>query len=243
MLQDQAIQKWINEKLLTEKKNSTHVSSGKLSASMLFQPTRYQLLKTLGVPQVEKDAYTLGLFKRGEQVEAWYVQQMREMGVLVEGSDQKDVEYMGCVGKTDSIINTNLTELEIGLVPNEIKSVKNAKLAMINKTGVDIHYQLQACLYALALGSAHYAVTIISAEDLRSNMWVFDTDSMKDEVIKIIKEYDHALKEWNENMRLPILEARPYAKWAVNKSYSMFGEEWDSNQKVIQYVKGKNANK
>jgi hypothetical protein len=95
MIVDNFINNYIDKTLLEENeaRDKTHEPSGKLSASMLYMPTRFQLFKFLNVPKKPMEAYVLGKFKRGNDVEEWYVGQIEKSGCLIER--QKKVEYRG----------------------------------------------------------------------------------------------------------------------------------------------------
>lgn len=221
---------FINNKLIKENKEreAKHESSGKLSASMLYQPLRFQVLKTLGVPRKEFDAYALAKFKRGRDVEDWYVAQLEEAGVLIarEEDGQQFAEYRECIGYIDSVIDTDKMQAKVGIIPNEIKSITNAKMRRVKQTGIDWHYKMQACLYALAMNADNYAVTIVSAEDLRSETHIFRTAELKRDVDKAISEYMQAMENWKKDRSLPKFEANPNVKWTANLKYAMFEENW-----------------
>lgn len=239
---DTTVNKYIDAELirLNKERDSKHTSSGKLSASMLYQPVRFQLLKNLGVPRKEFDAYTLAKFKRGVDVEAWYVEQLRGAGVLIE--DPKVIEannliwdgkinqpkamYRECIGYVDSVIDTNKMQAKKGIIPNEIKSVTNKKMRRIKKTGVDWHYKIQAAFYALAMITDYYAVTMVSAEDLRADTYIFATREMKRDVDHAISEYMKAMKNFKKDLSLPKFEPNPHVKWTSDLKYAMFMEEW-----------------
>ena len=239
---DTTINKYIDAELirLNKERDDSHTPSGRLSASMLYQPVRFQLLKTLGVPRKPFDAYTLAKFKRGVDVEDWYVEQLRGAGVLIEDTkvlvannlnyDGKNKQvramYRECIGYTDSVIDTDLMQAKKGIIPNEIKSVTNMKLRRIKKTGVDWHYKIQAALYALAMGTEYYAVTIISAEDLRSEMFIFPTREMKRDVDNAIDDYMMAMESFKKDRTLPAFKANEHVRWTGNLKYAMFIEEW-----------------
>lgn len=237
---DTTINKHIDDELirLNEEREARHNPSGKLSASMLYQPVRFQLLKSIGAPRKPFDAYTLAKFKRGVDVEAWYVEQLKGAGVLVE--DQKTLEemnltvtdgqpfaeYRDCIGYVDSVIDTQKMQAKKGIIPNEIKSVTNMKMKRIKSTGIDWHYKIQAALYALAMGSEYYAVTVVSAEDLRSETHIFPTREMKRDVDQAISAYMKAMEDWKKDRTLPKFEANPHVKWTANLKYAMFEEQW-----------------
>jgi len=221
-----AINEFIDFELIRqdEAQRAKHEPSGKLSAGMLYQPLRFQVMKTIGVPTKKFDAYMLGKFKRGRDVEDWFVGAMDRMGILKE--KQKKVTYKGAIGFVDALVDTSLLQFKNGVMPHEVKSVTNAKLKRIGKTGVDWHYQIQACFYALGLDSKHYAVDIISAEDLRPNVYVFNTHMLSGEVDTIIDNYEKAMEKWNTKKLLPELIPHPQATWTINPMYAMFDAEW-----------------
>ena len=269
---DSFVNAYIDAELIRENKerDAKHTSSGKLSASMLYQPVRFQVLKTLGAPRKEFDAYTLAKFKRGRDVEEWYVEQLRGAGVLIEDVnvkakfitklktlctqtikgivagddyltirknyennlpevDQDLATYRGCIGYIDSVIDTDKMQAKKGIIPNEIKSVTNAKMRRVKKTGIDWHYKIQACLYALAMGTEYYAVTIISSEDLRSDMQIFRVSEMKRDVDHAISEYMKAMKNYKRDRSLPKFEANEHVKWTGNLKYAMYDIMWVEN--------------
>jgi hypothetical protein len=223
---DNSVNLFINKSLEeeNERKSSLHEPSGKLSAGMLYQPLRVQVLKAIGAPRKKLEAYTIGKFKRGDDVEEWFVGKLGEMGVLVER--QKKIEYRGCIGFADAIVDSDQMFYKRGIIPHEVKSVTNAKLRMISKTEVDYHYKIQACYYALGTNAESYAVDIVSAEDLQPKIYVFDTKDMKDEVDLAISLYQEAMKNWEERKVLPVFEPNPKVKWTANPLFSMFDEFW-----------------
>lgn len=232
------IDSWINTKIdaallkANEEREALHEPSGKLSASMLYMPLRTQLFKTIGVPKKPMEAYTLGKFKRGNDVENWFVGQLSNAGVLKER--QKKVEYRGAIGFVDAIVDSSEMFFKQGIIPHEIKSVTNAKLKRISQTGVDYHYKLQACFYALAMETDYFAVDIVSAEDLRPNVYVFDTKSMKDHVEKAIDQYESVLSAWKKDRVIPAFEANPEVSWTSNTNYLPHEPFWyESDDKTI----------
>jgi hypothetical protein len=227
MIIDNAINKFIEDRLVAENaaRDKDHESSGKLSASMLYQPLRFQVLKTIGAPRKAMEPYVLGKFKRGNDVEDWYVEQLGLMGALVER--QKKVEYREVIGFVDAVVDSNKMQFRQGLMPHEVKSVTNAKLRQIAKSqGVDWHYKIQATLYALAMGTEFYAVDIVSAEDLRPNVYIFQTAELKHEVDKIISAYKEAMENWAKDRTLPKFAPNPHVAWTANLQYAMFDPEW-----------------
>ena len=226
MIIDNSINQYIDNKLLDDnaKRDEEHKASGKLSASMLYQPVRFQVLKTIGVPRKAIDPYTLGKFKRGNDVEEWCVDQLEGMGVLI--AKHELLTYRVAVGYVDAIVDSNKLQFKQDRMPHEVKSVTNAKLRRIAKTGVDWHYKLQASFYARAMTANYYAVDIVSAEDLRPNIYIFKTREMIRDIDKAIDAYQEAMKAWKDNKVLPKFEANPRVKWTGNKKYAMFDEKW-----------------
>lgn len=225
MIIDQKIQQIINQALIEDnaKRAESHTPSGLLSASMLYQPLRFQVMKTIGVPAKQLEPYVLGKFKRGNDVEDWYVGMLDRAGILLE--KQKEIKYKNTIGYIDAYIDSsklNFKECKI----HEVKSVTNAKLKQIANTNVDYHYRLQATLYALALGERYYAIDIISAEDLRVNTYIFDIRDTQKDVDAIIANYDRAMEAWNKNQSLPPFEVHPEVKWTANFEYAPFSVEY-----------------
>ena len=240
MIIDNFINIYIDASLIktNEEREKLHEPSGKLSASMLYMPIRFQIFKYLNVPKKPMEAYTLGKFKRGNDVEDWYVKQIEATGSLVER--QKKVEYRGAVGFVDAVVDSDNWLFKQGIIPHEVKSVTNAKLKRIASTGtIDWHYQLQSCFYALAMGSKYYAVDIVSAEDLRPNVYIFETSTMAQEVNKAIDRYEIALNLWNTNKEIPKFEANENVPWTKTPEYWPYEEWWGTatDAEVINKLK------
>jgi hypothetical protein len=238
---DTTINRHIEAQLISENeaRESAHSPSGKLSASILYQPLRFQVLKSIGAPRKPFDAYTLAKFKRGRDVEDWYVEQTKQAGVAVTDKDAIEAlnlkffedgqpfgEYKGAIGYIDNILNTDLMQAKKGIIPNEIKSITNMKMKNIARQGIDYHYRLQACFYAMAMGLKWYGVTVVSAEDLRSETHIFNVIDLKQDVETAISRFDEAMKDWRENKKLPPFEPNPNVPWTANLQYAMFEEFW-----------------
>lgn len=224
---DNFINNYIDKSLLEENeaRDKAHEPSGKLSASILYMPVRYQIFKLIGVPKKPMEAYVLGKFKRGNDVEDWYVGQLEKSGCLIER--QKKVEYRGAIGFVDAVVDSDKMLFKQGIMPHEVKSVTNMKLKRIATTGtIDWHYQLQACFYALAMGSKYYAVDIVSAEDLRPNVYIFETKTMAGEVDKAIDAYDYAVSAWKTAQKLPAFVANENVPWTAKPEYAPYAPEW-----------------
>lgn len=238
---DSSLNKFIDDELIREnaKREAEHESSGLLSASMLFQPLRFQVLKTLKAPRRPFDAYTLAKFKRGRDVEDWYVDQLEKSGFLVTNPNilsehnlktsddtQPKGSYKKAICYIDAVIDTDKMQAKVGIIPNEVKSITNMKWRRIKKTGIDWHYKMQACFAGLAMGTTHYAVTIVSAEDYRSETHIFRTRHLKADVDRAIDNYMAAMKNWKKNRTLPVFEPHAEVKWVSNPKYAMFTQEW-----------------
>lgn len=239
MIIDNKIQQIINEALIADNqaRNAEHVSSGLLSASMLYQPLRFQVMKTIGVPTKQPDPYVLGKFKRGNDVEDWYIGMLERAGVLIE--KQKEVKYKNVIGFIDAYIDPSSLNFKEAKI-HEVKSVTNAKLKQIANTEIDYHYRLQATLYALALGEMYYAIDIVSAEDLRVNTYIFDIKETQKDVDEIIARYDQAMKDWKSYGALPVFETHPKVAWTSNFEYAPFSVEHCEmgDEDIIRLVTG-----
>ena len=196
-----------------------HVPSGKLTASYLHQPKRFQLLKYLGVPEKELDTFKLRKFSRGRQVEDWFIDKLKTQEGLVV-STQETVEYRGVVGRVDAVINQDLLGIKVGNIPHEIKSVTNKNFKYIQKGDVGEHYKLQAGLYALAKGSDYFCLDFIASDDLRDRCYLFETSEVEWEIEKIINEFtymvsEHIVPEWDFRQQ-----------WQNNPDYMNYDPIW-----------------
>lgn len=198
--------------LINKEERKNHISSGKLSASMLGQPLQWQILKLIGVPQKELDEYTLRKFQRGKDVEHWLIDKMP--GIK---ETQKFVEYKNCVGYVDALVDTKDYQFKCGVIPHEIKSVANFKFKRIEKAGEpDRSHLLQTTLYALALGTDNFAISYVASDDYRVKTWVFATNDYKGEVEQIIAEVGKTLSDGN----LPPFTA--IEKWQSDPKYQSY---------------------
>lgn len=182
---DRAISKTLRE--ANGKREKEHVSSGKLSASMLGKPLQVQVLKSIGVPGKVFDDYTLRKFQRGIHCEEGVLTHLN--GSLVE--KQKQVEYRGVIGFVDAVIDTKDWDFNVGIIPAEVKSVANAKYKRIEQAGSpDRSHLLQGALYALALQTEKFALIYIASDDYRIRVSIHDTDQYHGEIDSIIDRYD-----------------------------------------------------
>lgn len=222
MILDTYLDRKIGEALLkeNEERESNHKSSGKLSASMLGWPLQWQILKSLGIPQEPKDEYTLRKFKRGNHVEDWLVEKLNPV------EKQKFVEYRDCIGYVDALVDTKDWDWKNGVIPLEIKSTTNLKFKRIVKQGADRSHKLQAGFYALALGTKHFGVTYVASDDYRVQTYIYETDSVKDEIEKIIDEFENQRK-----VGVPVFE--PAEEWQAKKLYNNYPEWVELTQEQI----------
>ena len=178
---DNTIDSYISVKMLEEHKERERlhreknpIKKGNLTASMLGKPTQWSVLKMCGLPPKEPDEYSLRKFKRGYQVEDWIEEFVQPV------DSQVDIKpYRGVTGTIDFIVNTKNWQTNVGIIPLEIKSVKNSQFSyIINRRtgGPKLGHCLQAMLYALATGSEHYALTYVAADDLRTKTFICHVD-------------------------------------------------------------------
>jgi len=222
---DRHIDKWVTEILVSdnEVERSTHVSSGRLTAGMLGKPLQSQILKVKGVPPKEIDPYVLRKFQRGKDVEKWLVS-------LIPGrkEEQKEIIYRNVVGVVDAIVSTASYEFNAGIIPHEIKSVTNAKFKNIVRSGeADRGHILQACLYALALNTKHFAIDYVASDDYRIQTMVYQTIDYKDEVERIIDRFDNQLASGI----IPAFVAEE--KWQENKMYADYPDWMDLTEEEV----------
>ena len=214
MINDNTIDRKITNLLISEQEEEAkeHISSGKLTASMLGQPLLFQILKKLNVKEKDFEPYVLRKFKRGNHVEEWIKKYMD--GII---SEQEEVTYRDAFGKIDVLIDSSSYEFNLGIIPHEIKSVANMKFKNILRNGeADPQHKLQACFYALAKNSKYYAIDYVASDDYRIKTMIYETEDLKEEVDKIIDEYNYHI----ENKIIPDFVAR--YKWQESKEYSMF---------------------
>lgn len=225
MIIDNYLDRKIGEKLLAEneEERKNHVSSGKLTASMLGQPLQWQILKVMGVPQKPFDEYTLRKFKRGKDIEDWFVKEADAV------ETQKDALYRDVVGFIDLIADTRDWDFPSGIIPVEVKSVTNAKFKRITGHGEpDRSHLLQACLYALSEGTDKFGVTYIAADDLRVVTSIHETADYKVEVDRIIDRFQTQLATG----KVPAFVAEE--KWQADLKYCNYPEWLELDEKGIE---------
>lgn len=215
---DSTLDRLISENILKENadQKSKHVSSGKLSASILGWPLQWQILKYLGVPAVPFDEYVLRMFLRGRHVEEYIVSQM------ANAQKQVLVEYKGCVGYLDALWNEEV---------REVKSVKNSKYSMINKNKeADPQHKLQGAYYAIGLNKPYYFIDYVAADDYRVSSFKYETNEIKPEVEAIISAYQEAI----EKQIVPKFVAR--YKWQESAQYNNYPEFMTASPEKIKQL-------
>ena len=222
---DKHIDNYISKQMLKQNKidRADHISSGKLTASMLGQPLQWQILKVKGIAPKDFEPYVLRKFQRGNDVEAWFIKSTPNVK-----DTQKELKYRNVVGIADAIVDTKGFDFECGVIPHEVKSVTNMKYKNILRTGeADRGHLLQACLYALALGSEHFAVDYIASDDYRLMSLVYKTSDYQKQVDDIISTFDEQLATG----LIPVFI--PEEKWQANIKYNNYPEWSDLNPKEI----------
>ena len=232
---DNSVDKFIGDKILEAalEREKSHKSSGKLSASMLGQPLQWQILKSEGIPQAEKDEFTLRKFLRGNEIEDWVIGEIPDVV-----DKQRFVEYRDVVGYVDVLADTKGWEFKNGIIPIEVKSVNNLKFKRILQQGADRSHKLQGGLYALAGGSAQFAVLYVATDDLRVHTLIFETAEVADEINKIITDYE------NQKKSGIIPKFEPCESWQANKLYNNYPDWSDLSEeecmaKFKEFKKGR----
>lgn len=218
LLRDRTLDQLISKRLLdkTNTGRELRTPSGKLSASMLWWPVQWQVLKTIGLGGKPYDEYTLRKFERGNHVEAWLIEHMP--GVI---DKQKFVEYRNALGYVDVVIDSKDYENNLGIIPHEVKSVSNAKFKRITVQGSpDMGHILQACFYAMALGSKYFCLDYVSTDDYRIETYVIATEKYAEQVDKIIDQFDKAMVDWNKDKIVPVFKANE--KWQEKVDYNNY---------------------
>jgi len=212
------LDKLVSEKItaLYKERDKKRTPSGRLSASILGWPLQWQVLKYLKVPQQEKDQYTLRRFLRGEHVEEFVA------GMMDDIKQQVEVYYREAIGYVD-VLTDNM--------PYEIKSVANSKYKWIlRQAGADPQHKLQGAFYALGLGMSEYSIVYVASDDYRITTFTYLTLDSKDEIDRIIDEYNGAIK----NKVVPPFRAR--YKWQEKFQYNSYPEFMNAGTERIQQL-------
>jgi len=218
LLVDNTIDLLISKRLIDETNTAKELRtpSGKLSASMLYWPVQWQILKTIGIGTKPFDEYTLRKFERGHHVEKWLIDNME--GVK---ETQKFVEFKKAIGYVDVIVDSKEYQYKFGIIPHEVKSTSNAKFRRITIEGKpDTGHILQACFYALALGSTHFAIDYVSTDDYRVQSYILHTKGYGKAVLDAITAFNEALLRYLDHGIVPAFEAKE--KWQANVQYNNY---------------------
>ena len=209
-----------------DKNREEHVKSGKLSASQLGNPTQWQVLSALKVESKEVDLYTLGKFKRGNEVEDFVVRTL-EKEIY---NTQVECSYRDCIGYLDTELYGE--EFGVGYLPMEIKSVTNANFKWKLRSGeAQRNHKLQAGLYALALNQPKYSVLYVASDDYRVLHLIYDTKDIKDEVDMIIDLFNETMESETIPVYAPIetwqdMEKKDKKGFFVNHKYNNYLDWW-----------------
>jgi hypothetical protein len=229
MIKLQYLDRYIGDKLiaLDKERESSHESSGKLTASMLGMPMQWNILKVIGVPKDPMDEYTLRKFVRGRQIEEWLRENLP--GII---NREKFVEYKNTIGFVDALVDMRDWNLpDLGVIPHEIKSVTNAAFKWIIKEGgARENHRLQATLYALALGASHYVIEYLASDDLRVETFLYETKDTSEQVEKEIEDFHNQLA----TRIVPVFT--PTYGWTEKKEYNSYLRFVNLTEKEIEEV-------
>jgi hypothetical protein len=209
-LQDHIYKTLVEE---NREREENHTSSGKLSASRLGDPIQWQMLHAIGVPGDAFDGFTLCKFKRGRHVEDFIRKNMP--GII---NKEKFVEYRNVVGYVDALVDMKDWNMDIGVIPHEIKSTTNAAFKWIKRDGAKEGHLMQGTLYALALGSDYVAVDYVASDDYRVESFLHKTTEAQEAVEKAIDEFNR----YKEMAIVPVFE--PKQKWQENIKYNSYSQ-------------------
>ena len=203
------IYKKLREENLEESKK--HIKSGKLSAGNLGSPLQHQILSALKAESKVLDDYTLGKFKRGQEVEAFIVKMLEKETY----NTQVECNYRDCVGFLD--VELYGDEWDTTYLPLEVKSFANRAYSWIKKEGeAKQGHKLQAGLYAVALNLPLYSVLYVAADDYRTMHLIYETADIKDEIDEIIDIFNDTWK----SKTIPVFEAKE--KWQEKIMYNNY---------------------
>jgi hypothetical protein len=202
-----------------EKRDLKHKSSNKLTASFLYKPKRFQLLKYLGVDKKKPDTYSLRKFERGEQIEKAYLDKLAKLELLKDR--QIEIEYRGVMGVLDALVNHKRLGDGLGTIPHEVKSVTAGHFKWLKKAdNAPEGYVLQGGLYALATKRRYFSIDCICSDDQRELFFINETSRIKRKINNIIDEFEEML----EKKTIPQWEVK--AEWQNNPDYMDYDLKW-----------------
>lgn len=223
---DNAFSETLVEDNIAHEKAYEALAGNRLSASMLGEPTQWQVLKGYGFTRI-LDPYILGVFERGKDVEKQVIERLSRRMKITDM--QKKAEYRGVIGFMDGMVDTSGSVFNKGVIPLEVKSVKNAKFARLVKEGKPQRgHALQGALYALSEGAEWFVVDYVSGEDYRHHAFVCQTSDYRGEIDQIIDKFNAAIV----GGFIPVFD--PPEAWMKNKMYNKFPEWADLTQEQCQ---------
>lgn len=177
---------------------------GTLSPTQLANPLQHQVLKTLGCPPRAFDAYAYRLFKRGRDIEAWFVSQL-------DGEDfeeQPRFTYRDVLGGHGDV----LMRQDGKVYPWEVKSVKNSKFKRILSQGPDRSHCLQSAACGLGVDAKTFSIIYIAADDLRVKVYTDTVQTWRPEVDAVLDRF----LEWCTLFPDTVPVFAPEEKWQGN---------------------------
>lgn len=225
MITDEFLDRTItdNLNLKNDEERASHVSSGKLTASMLGKSLQWQILKVIGVPPKELENYVLRKMLRGRHVEDFVTEHIKGLK-----SQQEEIIYKDTIGLIDALVDSSEYDFKCGIIPHEVKSVTNMKFKrIVSSKDADLPHRLQASLYALGLGVEYYAIDYVASDDYRILTWVYPVKDTKEMVDKIIDKFQETLKSGI----LPVFE--PFESWQANVKYSDYPDWMNLTQEEV----------
>ncbi len=194
-----------------EEESKKHKKSGKLSAGTLGSPLQHQILSALKAESKKVDDYTLGKFKRGNEVEDFII---KTLGEEVYNT-QVECDYRGCVGSLDAKLYGE--KWKTPYLPMEVKSITNMAFKWKKKDmKASPGHRLQAGLYALALKVPKFSVLYVASDDYRTLHFIYDTEEIKEEIDSLIDLFNATWK----SKTIPVFEAKE--KWQSNIMYNSY---------------------
>lgn len=200
----------------------------KLSPTWLNKPTLWTLLHLVGVQDAEAEEYSLGVFRRGKDVEDTYVELVKMFEPTLETQNQ--ISYRGMTGYIDIHIPDKKEVREVKSIKTTAWNyIKPSKKAMGEYGTADIHdyiymkyphYVIQAATYALDKGYDTFTIDLIKADDLQSLTLVYNTADYKQVVDSKIDAIEEVIKSYLADGTLP--EFVPFNQWDEHPTYASY---------------------
>ena len=225
----------VGKELEARDRARTHTPSGLISGSKIGQPTLWAVLDMLGELRAEHDAYTLGKFQRGHDVEARTINMLTglqlqyivdildgivenpgwiklESGNILSGEVylQYKQGYRGGTGYVDLAQRTETGEV----VFHEVKSSTKMAYDKVAATGRSsagkpepyVHHALQLAYYALGAGVNRAFVHYMNADDYRMCSFAINPIDYKEEIDRQIDDIQNAFALKSLPAFEPVLE-------------------------------------